>query len=132
MKNKEQEYYEYLHNKYLIKPTSLTDKGILIWSEKEKKQTNKLLKHYGASSWFIEEFLMLVYLNKISNSHFRELVRYEMNENFQQRIKDLYNGYNSQLKEATTNKMGRKEESYEVIKLRGKVELLKKLLDESR
>lgn len=48
----------------------------------------------------------------------------------EKQIKNLYNGYNSQLKEATTSKMGRKEESYEVIKLRGKVELLKQLIDE--
>jgi len=49
---------------------------------------------------------------------------------FKKQIKDLYNHYNSKLKEATITKLGRRERTEYVIKLEAKVKLLKTLLNE--
>jgi hypothetical protein len=48
---------------------------------------------------------------------------------FKKDLTDLYNHYNSKLKNATTTKLERRERTEYVIKLEAKVELLKIMLD---
>lgn len=50
-------------------------------------------------------------------------------KDFKKQIKDLYNHYNSKLKESTVTKLGRREKTEYTLRLEGKVDLLKIMLD---
>lgn len=88
-------YWKKLKDKYL----KANSEDIFKWYKQNIVQRNFLLRRFGASSWNINDFANMLRADKISESHFRELVQYEMNENFNKILKDKYNSLNSRLSE---------------------------------
>ncbi len=72
------EYWEELTEEYTIPPTG---ENIFEWVKKENQQRKHLIDNYGESAWNIHRFMELCRAEKISESMFRQLVRYEMDKN---------------------------------------------------
>ena len=87
-------YWKSLKEKYFIplpKNKSLkeaTEKEISEWYKKDREQSKYLIEKYGSCAWRINELANTLRNEEISESHFRELVRYQMHECF----KELENG----------------------------------------
>jgi hypothetical protein len=75
------EYWEELSDKYLFNLEGMNSSQITKAHREHQKQEVEMISKYGESSWNIQEFAQLLFAEKISMSKFRELVRYEMNEN---------------------------------------------------
>ena len=83
----EKEYWKSLKEKYFI---PLPDKSfeeasdgeIIEWYEKDREQANHLIEKYGSCAWRINELANTLRNEEISESHFRELVRYCLDEHF--------------------------------------------------
>jgi hypothetical protein len=86
MENKE--YWQQLKEEYAIPLPE--DNEINKWFLEDREQVNYLIERYGESSWNIHGFMELCRAEKISESHFRELVRYEMDNCFK-KLKDERN-----------------------------------------
>lgn len=121
-----EDYYLKLKNEYLKKCEDINDTKSFM--ERFNRQTKKLLKDYGESSHNIDSFLRLWDREKISQSHFRELVRLEMDKNFRKKINDRINKYNSQLKEELNPKMSKVMNEERIKKLEIQINTLKTLL----
>lgn len=82
---KEKPYYKTLKEKYRI-PLSkeATDEEIQEWYEKSTEQSKQLIEKYGEHSWNIFDFANLLRNEEISESHFRELVRFCFDECFKE------------------------------------------------
>lgn len=120
------EYWQKLSEKYIGDIVNKTDGEIREWYKQHTKLQNHLSKRYGKSSWRILEFLELCRAEEISESKFRELVRFEMEENFQKRKRDLKNKYKSQLAELENPKMGKRDKTEEIERLK----IILKVIDE--
>lgn len=82
------EYWQELVEEYSIKLSeNPTEYEVMEWMKKDKKQRDELIEKYGTSSWDIHRFMELVRAEKISESMFRQLVRYEMDKVFKKQIK---------------------------------------------
>lgn len=114
------EHWQKLNNKYL--------NGIEENPEKYFKINSQLVKRYATSSWYIEEFITEILNETISQSKFRELVRWTMNENFNKIIKDKINVVNSLLAQEKHVKLTKTINVDKVAKLEAQVEILKSLI----
>ncbi len=75
------EYWLQLKEEYSIPlPKNPTDLEAMEWAEKVRKQSTDLISDYGEVSWNIHDFMELCRADKISESCFRELVRYEIDK----------------------------------------------------
>lgn len=73
----EKPYWKELKQKYLIPlPKNATDKEIERWYKKDQEQSMYLIDKYGSYSWRINELANTLRNEDISESHFRELVRF--------------------------------------------------------
>ena len=87
-KIKNKPYWKSLKEKYFIplpKNKSFeeaTEKEVLEWYKKDREQANYLIEKYGSCSWRINELANTLRNEEISESHFRELVRYCLDEHF--------------------------------------------------
>ena len=80
-------YWKSLKEKYFIPLPDksfeeASDGGIIEWFEKDREQSNYLIEKYGSCSWRINELANTLRNEEISESHFRELVRYCLDEHF--------------------------------------------------
>jgi len=76
------EYWKQLVKEYSIElPQDSTDEDVYIWAGKDKEQREYLLNNYGEASWNIHRFMELCRAEEISESMFRQLVRYELDKN---------------------------------------------------
>ena len=85
MKNRE--YWKVLKEKYTIPIPDksfeeASDEDILEWFEKDREQSKYLIEKYGSCAWRINELANTLRNEEISESHFRELVRYCLDEHF--------------------------------------------------
>jgi hypothetical protein len=126
MNTKPKGYWERLSEKYIRDTVNKTDEEIREWYKQHTKLQNHLSKQYGESSWRIHEFFELCRAEEISESKFRELVRFEMEENFEKRKRDLKNKYKSQLAELENPKMNKRNKTEEIERL----EIILKVIDE--
>lgn len=123
---KKMEYWQKLSDKYIEDIANQTDEEIREWYKQYTKLQNHLSKLYGKSSWRIHEFFELCRAEEISESKFRELVRFEMEENFKKRKRDLKNKYKSQLSELENLKMDKRDNADK----REQLKLILKAIDE--
>lgn len=79
----EKPYWQELNDEYAI-PTNgeLIDQEVVKWFEKDQAQSKYLIDRYGESSWNILEFANALRTEEISESFFRQLVRYEIDKCF--------------------------------------------------
>jgi hypothetical protein len=83
MENKK--YWQQLKEKYEIPLNGeLMDEEVLKWFKKDREQANYLIERYGSHAWKINELANALRNEDISESHFRELVRYQFEECFKQ------------------------------------------------
>ena len=81
-------YWKSLKEKYFIplpKNKSFkeaTEEEVLEWYKKDREQANYLIEKYGSCAWKINELANTLRNEEISESHFRELVRYCLDEHF--------------------------------------------------
>lgn len=138
MKNKERipvasaqgvvkEYWKKLSDKYVEDISVKTDEEIREWYKQHTKLQNHLLKRYGESSWRIHEFFELCRAEEISESKFRELVRFEMVDTFEKRKRDLRNKYKSQLSELKNRKLTKVIDEDKIKELEIKIKTLDEL-----
>lgn len=84
----EKPYWKRLKEKYFIplpKNKSFeeaTKEELLGWYKKDREQANYLIEKYGSHAWRINELANTLRNEEISESHFRELVRYQFEECF--------------------------------------------------
>ena len=130
MKKENTPYWKQLKEKYVIPlPKEPTDENILEWYKKDKKQSEELIEKYGSHAWRINELAN----EDISESHFRELVRYQLAECFkdflpQKEIKDRLNALKSQLKQEKQPKLTKTLNTELIKELEIKIQVLKELL----
>ena len=79
MESEKIEYWQELNEEYSI-PFDDENESILDWARKEKQQRDNLIDKYGESSWHIHRFMESCRSETISESMFRQLVRYEINK----------------------------------------------------
>ena len=117
-------YWEQLKKKYFKKDSE----DVMEWYKRYQVQTKILLSRFGRSSWEINDFAHLLSNEIVSESHFRELVRYEMNESFNKIITDKYNAINSNLADLERVKLGKTGlDTEQILKLKAQLILLKEL-----
>ena len=61
-----------------------TEEEVLEWYKKDREQANHLIEKYSSCSWRINELANTLRNEEISESHFRELVRYCLDEHFKE------------------------------------------------
>lgn len=117
-------YWEQLKKKYFKKDSE----EVMEWYKRYQVQTKILLSRFGKSSWEINDFAHLLSNEIVSESHFRELVRYEMNESFTKIITDKYNAINSKLADLEQVKLDKRVlDTEQILKLKAQLSLLKEL-----
>ena len=117
-------YWEQLKKKYFKKDSE----DVMEWYKRYQVQTKILLSRFGRSSWEINDFAHLLSNELVSEGHFRELVRYEMNESFNKIITDKYNAINSNLADLERVKLGKTGlDTEQILKLKAQLILLKEL-----
>ena len=132
-------YWKRLKEKYFIplpKNKSFeeaTEEEILKWYEKDRKQSEELIEKYGSHAWRINELANTLRNEEISESHFRELVRYQFEECFkdflpQKEVKDRLNALKSQLKQEKQPKLTKTLNTELIKKLEIEIQILNKLL----
>jgi len=81
-------YWKQLKEKYEIPLYGeLMDEEVFKWYEKDREQSEYLIEKYGSHAWKINELANTLRNEEISESHFRELVRYQFEECFKE-LKD--------------------------------------------
>ena len=130
-------YWKSLKQKYEI---PLPDKSfeeasdgeIIEWFEKDREQSKYLIEKYGSCSWRINELANTLRNEEISESHFRELVRYCLNEYFKEtadkKIKDKINALKSKLAEEKRQKLTKTINQERVKELEVQIKILQGLL----
>lgn len=82
MENKK-EYWKELNEEYNVSPNGeIMDGDLNEWIKKDREQSDYLINRYGESAWNIHRFMELCRAEDISESFFRQLVRYEMDKCF--------------------------------------------------
>lgn len=119
------EYWHKLNNKYLKVLDDIQN------YKKFKVRTNKELKLFGSSSWNIQEFSALEQNEEISSGKFRELVRWEMQENFNKIIKDKINAVRSELSEVSYCKLTKTINVEKMEELKAQIKILKTMIYEA-
>jgi hypothetical protein len=77
------EYYKQLNEEYNVFPNGeIMDGDLDEWIKKDREQSEYLINRYGESAWSIHRFMELCRAEDISESFFRQLVRYEMDKCF--------------------------------------------------
>lgn len=79
MESEKIEYWQELNKEYSIPFNANTDCST-DWIAKDQEQRDNLLDKYGESSWNIHRFMELCRSENISESMFRQLVRYEIDK----------------------------------------------------
>ena len=131
-------YWKSLKEKYFIplpKNKSFeeaTVKEISEWYKKDREQANYLIKKYGSCAWRINELANTLRNEEISESHFRELVRYCLDEHFKEtaekKIKDKINALKSKLAEEKRQKLTKTINQERVEELETQIKILQGLL----
>ena len=131
-------YWKSLKEKYFIplpKNKSFeeaTEKEVLEWYKKDREQANYLIEKYGSCSWRINELANTLRNEEISESHFRELVRYCLDEHFKEtaekKIKDKINALKSKLAEKKRQKLTKIINQERVKELEVQIKILQELL----
>ena len=131
-------YWKSLKEKYFIplpKNKSFeeaTEEEILEWYEKDREQANYLIEKYGSCSWRINELANTLRSEEISESHFRELVRYCLDEHFKEtaekKIKDKINALKSKLAEEKRQKLTKTINQERVKELEAQIKILQEIL----
>lgn len=76
-------YWQQLKEKYAIPLNGeLMDEEVFKWYEKNREQSSYLIEKYGSHSWSILELANSLRNEDISESNFRELVRFQFEECF--------------------------------------------------
>ena len=138
MKEETKPYWKSLKEKYFIplpKDKSLkeaTVEEISEWYKKDREQANYLIEKYGSCAWRINELANTLRNEEISESHFRELVRYCLNEHFKEtadkKIKDKINALKSKLAEEKRQKLTKTINQERVKELEVQIKILQELL----
>lgn len=81
------EYYKQLKEEYNIPLPNksfeeASEDEIHEWFLKDMEQSKQLIDKYSESAWNIHRFMELCRAEEISESYFRQLVRYEMDKCF--------------------------------------------------
>ena len=135
MKNRE--YWKVLKEKYTIPIPDksfeeASDEDILEWFEKDREQSKYLIEKYGSCAWRINELANTLRNEEISESHFRELVRYCLDEHFKEtaekKIKDKINALKSKLAEEKRQKLTKTINQERVKELEVQIKILQELL----
>lgn len=130
-------YWKRLKEKYFIPLPDksfeeATEEELLEWYEKDREQTNYLIEKYGSCSWKINELANTLRNEEISESHFRELVRYCLDEHFKEtaekKIKDKINALKSKLAEEKRQKLTKIINQERVKELEVQIKILQGLL----
>ena len=131
-------YWKSLKEKYFIplpKNKSFeeaTEEEVLEWYKKDREQANYLIEKYGSCSWKINELANTLRNEEISESHFRELVRYCLDEHLKQtaekKIKDKINALKSKLTEEKRQKLTKIINQERVEELETQIKILQGLL----
>ena len=131
-------YWKSLKEKYFIplpKNKSLkeaTVEEISEWYEKDREQANYLIDKYGSCAWRINELANTLRNEEISESYFRELVRYCLDEHFKEtaekKIKDKINTLKSKLAEEKRQKLTKIINQERVKELEVQIKILQELL----
>lgn len=92
----------------------------------EQSKKEKIIRKYLEDCYgeFVDN-----YDTNDTEEHFTEGLEVAQKE-FKKKLKDLYNAKNSQYKELTKPKLGRKEMTVYTIKLEAEVKLLQKLIED--
>ena len=130
-------YWKSLKEKYFIplpKNKSLkeaTVEEISEWYKKDREQANYLIEKYGSCSWRINELANTLRNEEISESHFRELVRYCLDEHFKEtaekKIKDKINALKSKLAEEKRQKLTKIINQERVKELEVQIKILQEI-----
>ena len=138
MKEETKPYWKSLKEKYFIplpKNKSVeeaTEEEMLEWSKKDREQANQLIEKYGSCAWRINELANTLRNEEISESHFRELVRYCLDEHFKEtaekKIKDKINALKSKLTEEKRQKLTKTINQERVKELEAQIKILQELL----
>ena len=131
-------YWKSLKEKYFIplpKDKSLkeaTVEEISEWYKKDREQANYLIEKYGSCAWRINELANTLRNEEISESHFRELIRYCLDEHFKEtaekKIKDKINALKSKLAEEKRQKLTKTINQERVKELEAQIKILQELL----
>ena len=131
-------YWKSLKEKYFIplpKNKSFeeaTEKEISEWYKKDREQANHLIEKYGSCAWRINELANTLRNEEISESYFRELVRYCLDEHFKEtaekKIKDKINALKSKLAEEKRQKLTKTINQERVKELEVQIKILQELL----
>ena len=134
MKNRE--YWKVLKERYTIPLPDksfeeASDDEIIEWFEKDREQANYLIEKYGSCSWRINELANTLRNEEISESHFRELVRYCLDEHFKEttdkKIKDKINALKSKLAEEKRQKLTKTINQERVKELEAQIKILQEI-----
>ncbi len=125
-------YWKQLKEKYTI-PLNEKKDDVFTWYEKDRKQSEELIEKYGSHAWSIYELANTLRNEDISESHFRELVRFQLQECFkdflpQKEIKDRLNALKSQLKQEKQPKLTKILNTELIKELETKIQTLRELL----
>ena len=85
MESEKIEYWQELNEEYSIPLPNksfeeASEDEIYEWFLKDREQSKQLIDNYGESSWNIHRFMELCRSESISESMFRQLVRYEIDK----------------------------------------------------
>ena len=132
-KKENKPYWKSLKEKYEIPLNGeLMDEEVFKWYKKDREQANYLIEKYGSCAWRINELANTLRNEEISESHFRELVRYCLNEHFKEtadkKIKDKINALKSKLAEEKRQKLTKTINQERVKELEIQIKILQELL----
>lgn len=131
MKNKE--YWKQLNDEYTTALSNNTfeeasEIEALDWFNKDRAQSKKLIDKYGESAWDIHRFMEVCRVEDISESFFRQLVRYEMDKRFKKTVTDKLNKYKSNLAEEKTEKIGKRLNTEKIKELEIRINTVENLI----
>ena len=130
-------YWKRLKEKYFITLPDksfeeATEEEVFKWYKKDREQANYLIEKYGSCAWRINELANTLRNEEISESHFRELVRYCLDEHFKEtsekKIKDKINALKSKLAEEKRQKLTKTINQERVKELEAQIKILQELL----
>ena len=133
VKKENKPYWKSIKEKYEIPLNGeLMDEEVFKWYEKDREQSNHLIEKYDSCSWKINELANTLRNEEISESHFRELVRYCLDEHFKEtadkKIKDKINALKSKLAEEKRQKLTKTINQERVKELEAQIKILQELL----
>ena len=106
----------------------------MVWFPRRRdlKQETPLIEKYGSCAWRINELANTLRNEEISESHFRELVRYCLDEHFKEtadkKIKDKINALKSKLAEEKRQKLTKIINQERVKELEVQIKILQEIL----